>query len=985
MMNLNYAKCLLLISIFTALSCNRNMQTKQNADGTYAYETVPNDPMGAKIYTLSNGLKVYMSVNKDEPRIQTLIATRAGSKNDPADATGLAHYLEHMLFKGTSKIASLDWEKEKVLLQKIAQLYEKHRDAAEADRPAIYKEIDSLSGEAAQYVIANEYDKMVSSLGAKGTNAFTSLDRTVYVNDIPSNEIEKWMKLESERFNELVLRLFHTELEAVYEEYNISQGRDSRKTFAAFLKGLLPNHPYGTQTTIGTGEHLKTPSMEKIHAYFDKYYIPNNMAIILSGDFDPDEMVKLAEQYWGKYKAKRAPKWKQPAVTTVKEQYIEVFGREKANVQMGWRLDGANSDEALKAQLVGGILYNQKAGLIDINLIQKQEIGQGSAAGSWSANDYSFFYLYGEPREGQQIKTVNELLYKQLEKLKLGMFEDWMLDAVINNMELREIQALESNSGRAYRMLDAFIFDIDWKNFSDKYKRLRSFTKADIIQFAKDKLKKEESVTVAKLEGEDTNVKQVDKPTITPVTVNRTAVSDFRSGFNKMESPRQQPVFLDYKKAITGTKLGNGIELEYIKNDDNELFELVYVVDMGSNGDNVLPIALSYLKFLGTDKYSLQALQQEFFKLGLSFNVQTQQNVSFITLTGLERSLEKGVELLEHLLANLQPNEDALKKMVADIKKNRMDSKKDKRQILQRAMYSYAVHGHSSPFKARLRSNVLEGLQPMDLIKNFKKFLQHEHKIFYYGSKSIDVVKGILDKHHKVAPNLLPTKDTHFTQVDTDENKVVFVNYEGMVQAEVMLVAKGSTTFDEEEAIMARLYNEYFGAGLSSVVFQEIRESRALAYSAYAYSRTPSNKEKAHYFTAFVGTQSDKLKDAITALTEIIEEIPISESQLANSNNSILKKMETERVTGSDIYWNRRTNSKLGIAQDRREKAYKTYQELAKDKTAVVDALKQYHEKHIKGNQYTFLVLGDKSQLDMDYLKKLGKFEELTLKQVFGY
>jgi len=986
-MNLKTIGWMMLLLFFIGTSCNRNMQTKRNADGTYAFETVEGDPMGVKIYTLANGLKVYMSVNKDEPRIQTMIATRAGSKNDPSDATGLAHYLEHMLFKGTSKIASLDWEKEKVLLQQISDLYEKHRTAEEEEQTAIYHQIDSLSGLAAQYVAANEYDRMASSLGAEGTNAFTSLDRTVYINDIPSNEVEKWLKLESERFNELVLRLFHTELEAVYEEYNIAQGKDSRKVFAAFLEGLLPNHPYGTQTTLGTGEHLKTPSMQKIHEYFSTYYVPNNMSIILSGDFDPNQMAKMIEQYWGGFKSKKVPKWKKPEQSPLeKAKIIDIYGKEKSNLQVGWLLDGAGSEDALKAQLTAGVLYNRKAGLLDMNLIQKQVIGQRSAAGAWSANDYSFFYLYGEPRADQAVEKVQYFMNLELENLKLGHFEDWMLEAVINNMEVQEIRKLESNSGRTFSMLDAFIFNQSWEEICKKYQKMRAFSKQDIIDFAKAKLRVNNCVIVYKREGADKDVKKVDKPVITPVKLNREVMSAFRKSFEEMESPRQEPVFLDYDKSIANQTLKGGVEFDYIKNTNNQTFELAYIIDMGSHNVRELPVALRYLKFLGTDEYTPQELQQEFFKLGLSFSVRAQADVSYISLVGLDRSFEKGVALFEHILANAQPNEQALKNLVADMKKNREDEKKDKRQILQKGMLSYAYYGNLSPLKGRLRIIDLEAFVPEDLMKIITKLTKYEHKIFYYGSKSQADVAAVLEKHHQLPSQLEPlVRERTFLQLDTDENKVVFVDYKAMPQVEILMVSKGTSTFDLEENTLARLYNEYFGAGLSSIVFQEIRESRALAYSAYAYSSSPDKKDKAHYLMAFVGTQADKMKEAIPAMTGIIQEMPVAEEQVLNAVEAILKKMETERITGSDIFWDRRSNARLGLEKDIRATEYEKYKELAKSKEASVKALKDYHATKIKDRKFTILVLGDKDKLDMKYLKSLGTFEELTLKEVFGF
>ena len=246
----------------------------------YKYVTVSGDMMQTRIYTLDNGLRVYLSVNPEKPRIQTYIAVRTGSKNDPAETTGLAHYLEHLMFKGTKQFGTNNPTAEAPLLDQIEQRYEAYRKLTDpAARKQAYHEIDSVSQVAAQYFIPNEYDKLMAAIGAEGTNAYTSNDVTCYTEDIPSNEIDNWAKIQADRFQNMVIRGFHTELEAVYEEYNIGLTSDSRKLFAALCKMLWPNHPYGTRTTIGTQEHLKNPSITNIKNYFNKWYRPNNVAI----------------------------------------------------------------------------------------------------------------------------------------------------------------------------------------------------------------------------------------------------------------------------------------------------------------------------------------------------------------------------------------------------------------------------------------------------------------------------------------------------------------------------------------------------------------------------------------------------------------------------------------------------------------------------------------------------------------------------------
>ena len=310
--------------------------------------------------------------------MQTYIAVRAGSKNDPADATGLAHYLEHMLFKGTDKYGSLDFEKEKVLIDQIEALYEEYRTIDmddEENRNRVYAQIDSVSGEAAKFAIANEYDKMVSGIGAKGTNAYTSAESTVYVNDIPSNQLEKWLSIESERFRNPVFRLFHTELEAVYEEKNRGLDNDGRKMFEAMLSGLFQKHTYGTQTTIGTVEHLKNPSLTEIRKYFNKYYVPNNMAICLSGDFDPDQVIVWINEKFGSFERKDDPEFTPGVEEPITSPIIkEVYGPDVERVYLAFRFPGIEERETQVMRLIDMVLSNSQAGLVDLNLNQQQKV-----------------------------------------------------------------------------------------------------------------------------------------------------------------------------------------------------------------------------------------------------------------------------------------------------------------------------------------------------------------------------------------------------------------------------------------------------------------------------------------------------------------------------------------------------------------------------------------------------------------------------------
>ncbi len=982
---------LYLLSSLTLLSiwgCKQSTDDDGPATSyKYDYKTAENDPLNSLIHTLDNGLKIYMSVNKKEPRLQTMIAVRAGSSSDPADATGLAHYLEHMLFKGTSNIASLNWEEEKKILKQISDLYEEYRATTVAkDRKEIYAKIDALSQEAAKYVAANEYDKMISSLGAKGTNAFTSIERTVYVNDIPANELEKWLHVESERMKELVLRLFHTELEAVYEEYNISMDRDGFKSYKAFMNGLFPNHPYGTQTTIGEGQHLKNPSMEKIHAYFDNFYAPNNMAIVLAGDIDPDATVDLVKKYFGEYESREVKRPTLPEAGPINGLVRkDVNGPEAASVDISYRLDGgAASDNYILAQLTAGIMTNGQAGTVDLNLNQKQLVGSATAY-SWALKQYGIFGIEGAPKEGQSLEEVKDLYLAEIEKIKKGEFDEWLIDAVIKNKKLREVEQMENNRARTSAMMDAFIMDIPWSEYRKTFDRMSKYTKKDIVDFANKHLN-ENMVIVYKNKTEPEKGENVEKPTITPIKLNKDTTSNFFQDFVKMESSNFKPDFLDFKKLIKSDKLKNGVPMDYIKNPNNMTFSLNYIVDMGKKHDKLLPIAIKYLPFLGTEKYTAEELQKEFFKLGLNFDVFSGDDQAYVTLRGLDESLDEGVQLFEHILANVKPDPEALKNVISDIKKKRADNKNDKRTILRTGMVNHAKFGKKNPFTDILSDAELAAITPEQLIAKIKELTSFEHTVFYYGTKKMADAKAILDKHHKVPETLKPyPQPVDYPELPTEKDEVVFVNYPEMVRAEVLMISKGSETFNMDEYIMNNVYNNYFGAGLSSIVFQEIRESKALAYSAYAWSGNPRYADKAHYLQAYVGTQADKLPDAVNGIKTIMEDMPVVEEQIGQSRSSILKRIESERITNDDVYWTMRRNKLLGFDRDIRQDTYNKFKSGGAEQGSIVEDLKKFQAENIKGRKYTYLVLGDKSKLNMDFLKNVGPIKELSMEEVFGY
>jgi predicted Zn-dependent peptidase len=949
-----------------------------NAPKKYTYTTVPNDPLKARIYKLDNGLTVYLTVYKNAPRVQTYIAVRAGSKNDPKDATGLAHYLEHMLFKGTDKFGSKDFAKEKPELDKIEALYETYRKTTDVTkRKAIYHQIDSVSGAAAKFAIANEYDKMLGSIGAKGTNAYTSVEQTVYVNDIPANQLEKWLTIEGERYRNPVLRLFHTELEAVYEEKNRGLDNDGNKMFEALFAGLFRNNTYGTQTTIGTIDHLKNPSITKIKKYYQDYYVPNNMAICLSGDLDPDATIKMIDAKFGKLPVKPVPAYipgKEEPIT--KPIVKEVYGPDAETMMMGYRFGGAGTNDADMVNIIDKILYNGNAGLIDLNLNQSQKVLSANS-GVEVMKDYTAHIIAADAREGQSLEEVKNLLLTQIELVKKGEFPEWLLSAIITDMKLKQTKAYESNAARADAFVTAFIMGESWDKYVGTINRLSKITKQQVMDFAK-KNYTDNYVVVYKHTGEDKNVQKVDKPIITPVEVNRDSQSPFVKELLATKEQELQPVILNYKQDIKTAKIDNKVTINYKKNTENNTFDLYYIVEMGNNNDKKIGTAIDYLQYLGTSKYTPAALQQEFYKLGCSFGVNNSDEQVYVSLSGLTENFDKAVALFESLLADAQPNKEALNNLVGDILKKRADAKLSKSTILFKAMNAYGQYGANSPFTHVLTEAELKALKPEELIAKIKELTSFEHHILYYGPSSLETVTASLDKLHKIPATLKPVPASDkFVEQPVEENTVYVVNYD-MKQAEIIMMSKGEQ-YNKDNAAAGALFNEYFGGGMSSVVFQDMRESKALAYSVFSTYRTPNNKSRAHYAFSYIGTQADKLPEAMKGMTALLNDMPESEVLFNAAKDAVIQKIRTERITKSDILFNYERAQKMGLDYDIRKDVFE------KVPAMTMNDVKVFHDKYMKNKKSIYLILGDKNKLDMETLSKYGKVKFLSLDEIFGY
>lgn len=948
---------------------------------SYKYETVKGDPTGTRIYTLDNGLKIYTIVNKDKPRIDAQIAVKVGSKNDPRETTGLAHYFEHLMFKGTQQFGTQNYEAEEPLLNEIEALFETYRQTEDAaERKAIYHRIDSISYEASKISIPNEYDKLMASLGASGTNAYTSYDVTCYIENIPSNQIDLWARIQADRFENCILRGFHTELETIYEEFNMYNAMDQMKTENALFSGLFGKHPYNTDV-IGLPSHLKNPSITNVKKYHDEWYVPNNMAIILSGDFNPDKAVKTIDKYFGQMKPnENLKKMEFEPESPITEPIVkEVVGNEAPSIMMGWRFPGANSAEALTLKALSNVLQNGKAGLFDLDVNQQQKT-LGMYSGVVDLADYCVLLVTAEPKPGQTLDELKDIALAEIEKIKTGDFDESLLTATINNLKLRAMKQYESTFSMAMLAVNSFINDQPWSDVVNEIANLEKITKEDIVKFANEYFG-QNYVFVKKLQGTPLDDgSKIDKPAITPIFTNRDTASVFLRDIQKAAAEVKpiEPVFLDFQKDLDMATAKSGINVITKKNVTNGTFECDYMFETGSYADKILPHACEYLQYLGTSTMSPEEVQKHLYELACSFYVSCTGERTYVSLNGISENMEEAIRFMENLIKDAQPNPEALQLLKANTLQARINAKTDQNSNDDH-LYHYVLYGPENPDTFILSNEELQALTDEQLIDKIHNIFNAEHEILYYGPMETSDFVNLINETHECPETLSPVvKGNPFQFLTTTQNTIIIAPFDAN-QSILYSVSSRGEKFDAMQAPIVTLYNEYFGGGMNSIVFQEMREARGLAYSAAAVYRQAADPEHTECYLDYIQTQNDKLVDALTAFDEIINNMPVSQKAFDIAKESILSNLRTQRSVKANVIWSFVNARKKGLDYDLNKIIYDSVQNLT------LEDVVKFQQESVKDRKYTIGILGRESDFDMEGLSRFGTIKKVSTEEIFGY
>ena len=642
---------------------------------------------------------------------------------------------------------------------------------------------------------------------------------------------------------------------------------------------------------------------------------------------------------------------------------------------IGWKYPGAKSEDALVAEVAASVLYNGSAGLIDLNINQQQKV-LGAYGMSYGRPDAGEFILMGNPKQGQTLEEVRDILLAEVAKLRNGEFDEAVLNGTINNMKLSLMRSLEDNGSRADMFVQSFINGTDWADDVKSIERMQEVTKEDIMNWAGRYLGENSYAIVYKRMGEDKNVIKVTAPKITPIKSNRDKKSAFLEEITSTEVKPIEPSFIDYSTALSQFDV-DGLNVVYVQNEVNDLAELYYEFFTGTQNDPALKLAANYLSYLGTPTRSAEEIAQEMYQLACTFNLRSGSSSSFISISGLSENLPEAMRIVEDLIYNAVPDEAILENLKADMLKERADAKLNQGRCFS-ALQNYILLGKDYIRETTLTDRQIAELTSEELLGKVRNLMEYSHEVSYYGPSTENEVKALIRENHRIAEELKPLTLRYPEAVPTPSSKVYLAQYDAK-QIYYLQYSNNEEKLDLDSDPYIKLYNEYFGGGMNAIVFQEMREARGLAYSASGRLLEPEYKDDSYKYFAFIATQNDKMQTAIEAFDEIINDMPVSETAFNIAKEALTTKYRTERITGRNILRSYQNARDMGITEPRSKKIYEKLPELT------LEDVKATQEKWVKDRTYCYGILGDIKNLDTDYLKTLGTVEVLTLEDIFGY
>jgi predicted Zn-dependent peptidase len=931
-----------------------------------------------KTLKLDNGFTVILVEDHSEPKIYGAVVAKVGSKNDPEGTTGMAHYFEHIMFKGTDRTGTVDYEKEKTYLDQIAALYDELAQVAgdETKRNEILKKINELSIAANEYAIPGEVDKLLKKYGGTNINAYTSYDHTVYYNIFSPNQLEKWIEIYTERFRNPVFRMFQAELETVYEERNMYADRMGSKAIEDLFKCVVKKHPY-RNPIIGTVKDLKTPSINKMTQFYKEYYVAGNMGLILVGDFVADEVLPLIKKAFEILPAGEAPgfpldKYKEEPFS-IREFYSGRYIPVKAGIVCYRGAPAGHPDEVALNYCLSILSNESQTGLLDRLRIDNKLMF--SVAQQLSLNDMGAIIVAFIPKLMRSLKRAETETMNVISQLKSGNFSDELMEALRTSFVKEKAKIIENKEHFGNLLVSLFSCGKSWDDYLAATNKYQTITKQEVVDAAKKYFIDNRLVFYNKT-GFSGKAEKIRKPPYKALTSKNVGEqSVFAKELERLENKPQSPSFVDFDKDFHYGDLQDNVHLVTGNNPVNDIFTLQIKFGYGKNKDKLTELIPEHFNELGSESKTVGEFRAAMQKLGASYYLTSSRTTVILHVDGFDNNFDETMSLVNDYLLNIKADDKQITKLFQSIKERNKIERKD-HTILAEAHLNYIIMGEHSPYINRVSSKEIKRLKSEDIVNAFRKAKNHETTITYTGKLPFDKVKETL-KTRLVFPESVQPADKSFFEIkDFDSDMISLYDYKKANQTHTLFYVPGKPAENKNDIIISAFFNQYFGEGMTSIMFHEIRELRSLSYSASARYSFPNRIYAGFkgFLYGTLATQADKTAEAVELVDSLVKQLPQKPELTEVLKNSFKESINTSKPAFRDIPAYGFSLVEQGYSEDLRKIRYDNINLFN------MDSINKFHENFIKGRPLIYILTGNEGKMEISKLNI--KRQKVSLKDI---
>ena len=946
-----------------------------------SYQSQAEDLNALKVkeYRLENGLTVWLNEDHSQPKVFGAVVVKAGAKDCPD--TGIAHYFEHMMFKGTDRIGTLDYESEKVLLDSIAMKYDELAMTEDtAARARLQKEINELSIRSSEYVIPNEFNRLINRFGGSGLNAATSYDATIYFNTFSPQYMVQWAEINSERLINPVFRLFQSELETVYEEKNMYGDFIGGQVMDTLMARYFGPHPYA-YPIIGSTKNLKNPRLTEMHKFFEDYYVASNMALILSGDFDAQQVMPILEKAFSRIRSGNAPKQE-------KVMLPPFNGRETMKVKfpipfikamgLGFRGVSANHEDQVALNIAVNLLNNANGtGYLDKLMVEHKLMG--ALAINESMNEAGILAVAIMPKLLiQSYSSAEKMVWDEINRVKNGDFSDEMFNSLKLEQKRQYASSLENIDSRATIMMNLFSQGKSWNDYLNEVARIESITKEDVVRVAQ-KYFSNNYLCVTKSTGKYPK-DNLPKPAFSPVVPrNADASSSYAKQLEKIPEQQVAPRIIDFEKDVKTSKLTPLVTLYTTPNPLNDIFTLNISYGIGALEQPELMQLTNYLQLLGTESLSFEQFRSRLQSIGSTLAFDVTPDAFVMKVTGFDNHIDETMELVGDFIRHAKADDKKLRQIVDDAKVSEKAFFKSGDNVAS-ALLEQVKYGDQSRYLRKLSLSQIKKLKGKDMLAIYDKVRSVQCDLHYCGTLPVEKVIGTIRQHLPLERTTVASNSPYYRELKQyDRPTVFFIDMPDMAQSIVYGYVKGDPDDDKASRHASRLFSVYFGGDMSSLMFQEIREFRSFAYRTSGRYQLPNHAHKgtAGSFTAMLSTQSDKTLDALGVLDSLIREMPLKPERMEAVKQTLVNRINNDYPPFRNL------SEKVASARMEgfdRDPAEEFLRDIA---TMDMQDISRFYREQISGRPVVYVIAGNRKHIDMKKLAEYGTIIKVKKKDIY--